>query len=67
MQALLDERAIYRLTLAGGWSHGARGTRRRRTVRMVAEGSLLRRPLRGAAIDVTPAIADLGLLRLPPA
>ena len=34
---------------------------------MVAEGSLLWRPLRGAVIDVTPAIADLGLLRLPPA
>ena len=60
MQALLDERAIYRLTLVGGWSHGARGTRRRRSIRMVAEGSLFRRPLRGAVIDVTPAIADLG-------
>ena len=62
VQALLDEGAAYGLEVVGGWSMGEKGARMRRKVRMVQEGSLLRRvgdPL-GHLVDVTPAIGDLG-------
>ena len=62
IRALLDEGAAYGLEVVGGWSMGEGGARMRRKVRLVGEGSLLRRvgdPL-GHLVDVTPAIGDLG-------
>ena len=59
-EALLAPRALYRLAEVGGWAAGEAGDRRRRSVRLVAEGSLLRGPIRGSLVDVTPAINDLG-------
>ncbi len=59
---LLAPRTRYQLRLIGGWSPGDHGARRRKSVRMVTEGSLLRRPLGGRLVDVTPdiGIADVG-------
>lgn len=62
IEALLDPSAAYSLEVVGGWTQGEQGARMRRKVRMVQEGSLLRRvgdPM-GHLADVTPAIGDLG-------
>lgn len=61
-RTLLAPRALYHLRLVGGWSPGDHGARRRKSLRMVTEGSLLRRPLAGQLVDVTPdiGVADVG-------
>jgi CRISPR-associated protein Csm4 len=61
-RTLLAPRALYHLRLVGGWSPGDQGARRRKSVRMVTEGSLLRQPLAGQLVDVTPdiGIGDVG-------
>ncbi len=53
--ALQDEASAYKLVTVGGWCEDAEGHPwRRRAVRLVAEGALLRAGARGKLVDVKP-------------
>lgn len=59
VSALLDSRAQYKLDLIPGWFRGDGRNWRRRSVRMVAEGAVLRAPVSGQLVDVSPGAVEL--------